>query len=98
MKHYIVSICLRPATKKAEQPKKYLVTVYNSVDRKKHAVALALAVICGTERAPFMPFSWTSEKVRARKHDADLGRAWIEREEFEVRKMGDVKTKFIPRD
>jgi|GEM_PF-5180070 len=97
MKHYIVSISLRPAVEKAEQPKKYLVSVYNSVERKKHAVALALAVICGTERAPFMPFSWTLEKVRPSKRDIVLGRAWVERDEFEVRKLDDVKGKFVPR-
>ena len=98
MKHYIVSIWLRPMGEKAEQPKKYLVSVFDTVERKKHAVALALAVICGTERVPFMPFSWTSEKVRPVKRTASFGKPWVQRDEFEVRKLDEVKVKLVFRN
>lgn len=97
MKHYIVSIWLRPPEEKKELPKSYLVSVFKNVDRKKQAVALALAVICGTERAPFMPFSWRLEKVRPVKRNSNFGRAWIQRDEFEVRKFNDVKVELVPR-
>lgn len=97
VRHYIISISLGPPGKKVAPGRKYLVSVWKSVDRKKHAVGLALGLICGSERPPLQPFSWTKEKVQPSDPDAPLGAAWLQRDEFEIRKLSRLKVKWIKR-
>lgn len=97
VRHYIVSISLGPPGKKTAPVRKYLVSVWKSVDRKKHAVALALALICANERPPLQPFSWAREKVQPADLEAALGAAWLQRDEFEIRKLSRLKIKWTKR-
>ena len=97
MKHYIIAVALKPAAKDTE-PKKYLVSVRKGVERRKHALGLALGLICGAERSPFMPFAWSRQKVKTERGKKELGKPWLERDEFEVRRLSDIKVKLMPQN